>query len=91
MPFDPCRNAIGLLFLVISRYFVIALAAGLSAYQATRRQWPEAIGLAALAIGLTCLRVADLKQQPLLRRVAWGCFAITLVAMGMIFQSKFLH
>lgn len=76
---------------MISRYFVIVLAAVLAVVRARAHAWPEAIGLGALAIGLVCLRLADTRQQPLLRRVAWFCFAITLMAMGTVFQRDYLR
>ena len=76
---------------MISRYFVIVLAVIAAALRARDRAWVETIGLGALAIGLTLLRVADLKSQPALRKVAYGCFALTLVAMGVVFQRDYLR
>ncbi len=46
--------------------------------------------LGALALGLTLLRLADTKQQPVLKQVAWFCFAISLVALGIVFQRNYL-
>lgn len=76
---------------VISRYFVIALALGLAVVKARTRAWPETIGLASLGIGLICLRLADTRQQPVLKRVAWLCFAITLLGVGMVVQRDYLR
>ena len=58
---------------------------------AETRAWVETLGLGALAIGLTCLRLAESRQQPALKKVAWALFAITLVAMGMVFQRDYLR
>ncbi len=76
---------------MISRYFVIALAAVLAVVRARNHAWPEAIGLSALAIGLTCLRLAETRQLPFLKRVAWVCFALTLTAMGAVLQRDYLR
>jgi hypothetical protein len=75
---------------VFSRYFVIALAAGLAVFRAKQHAWPDAVMLGALALGLTLLRLADTKQQPVLKQVAWFCFAISLVALGIVFQRNYL-
>lgn len=76
---------------VFSRYLVIALAAGVAAWRANDHAWVESIGLSALAVGLVCLRIADLKNAPALRRVAWLCFGVTVMAMGIVFQRDFLR
>jgi len=76
---------------MLSRYFVIVLAAVTAVLRARSHAWVEATGLGTLAIGLTCLRLADTRQQPLLKRVAWVCFAITLIAMGVVFQRDYLR
>ena len=76
---------------MISRYFVIGLALVVAVLKAREHAWPETVGLLSLAIGLTCMRVADTTQRPQLKRVAWFCFALTLVAMGSVIQRNFLH
>ncbi len=76
---------------MFSRYFVIVLAAVTAALRARSHAWVEAIGLGALAIGLTSLRLAETRQQPLLKTVAWACFALTLIAMGIVFQRDYLR
>ncbi len=76
---------------MLSRYFVIALSAVMAVWRARNHAWAEAIGLGSLAIGLTSLRLADTRQQPLLKGVAWFCFAVTLVVMGIVFQRDYLH
>lgn len=76
---------------MFSRYFVIVLATVTAVLRARSHAWIEAIGLGALAIGLICLRFADTRQQPLLKRVAWVCFALTLIAMGIVFQRDYLR
>lgn len=70
---------------MLSRYFVIVLAAVTAVFCARSRAWAQAVGLAALAIGLTCLRLAETRQLPLLKWVAWGCFALTLIAVGVVY------
>lgn len=76
---------------MISRYFVILLSAVLAVVRAKDRAWVEAAGLASLALGLTCLRLADTRKQPELKKVALALFAITLVAMGIVFQRDYLR
>jgi len=76
---------------MISRYFVIGLAAVAAVLRARDHAWAEAVGLGALAIGLVCLRLADTRQQPLLKRVAWVCFALTLMSIGIVFQRDYLR
>ena len=76
---------------VFSRYFVIALAAGLGIFRATQRAYPDAVMLVTLALGLTLLRLADTQQRPTLRQVAWCLFAISLVALGIVFQRNYLR
>jgi len=76
---------------VISRYFVIGLALVAAALRARDHAWIETIGLLSLAAGLTCLRLADTRQQPRLKKLAWLLFAVTLVTMGMVFQRDYLR
>jgi hypothetical protein len=76
---------------MISRYFVIVLALVAAAMRARDKAWVETIGLGALAIGLICLRLADSRNQPALKKVAWALFGVTLVAMGIVFQRDYLR
>jgi hypothetical protein len=76
---------------VISRYFVIFLATVAAILRARDHAWVETIGLGGLAVGLTILRLADTRQQPGLKRIAWFCFALTLIAMGVVFQRDYLR
>ena len=76
---------------MISRYFVIALALIAAGLRARDHAWVETIGLGSLAIGLTLLRLADSRQQPGLKKIAWALFAITIVAMGFVFKRDYLH
>ena len=76
---------------MISRYFVIVLALVAAVMRARDKAWVETIGLGALAVGLTCLRLADTRNQPGLKKAAWALFAITLVAMGIVFQRDYLR
>lgn len=76
---------------MISRYFVIALAIVAAVLRARDRAWVETIGLSALAIGLICLRLAHTRQQPMLKRIAWACIALTLISMGIVFQRDYLR
>jgi hypothetical protein len=76
---------------MISRYFVIGLALVAAVIRARAGAWPDAAGLASLSAGLTCLRLADLRDQPRLKQAAWFCFAITLVTMGIVIKRDFLH
>lgn len=63
----------------VSRYFAIVLAFGVAVFQATRGHWFEVAGLVGLGGGLVLLVLAP--RRPVLRWVAWGCFAVTLAAM----------
>jgi hypothetical protein len=76
---------------MLSRYFVILLATVLAVVRAKDRAWVEATGLASLALGLACLRLADTRQQPQLKKVAMALFAVTLIAMGIVFQRDYLR
>ena len=76
---------------VISRYFVIALAVIAAVMRARDRAWIETIGLGALAAGLVCLRVAESRQQPALKKAAWALFALTIVAMAIVFKRDYLR
>jgi hypothetical protein len=76
---------------VISRYFVIGLAVIAAALRARDHAWIETAGLSALALGLILLRLADSRQQPALKKTAWALFAITLVAMAIVFKRDYLR
>lgn len=76
---------------MISRYFVIALAIVAAVLRARDRAWAETIGLGALAGGLLCLRVAESRQQPELKKIAWLLFAVTIVALGFVFRRDYLR
>ena len=76
---------------MISRYFVIALALVAAILRARDHAWVETFGLSALGLGLTCLRLAESRQKPALKKVAWALFAVTLIAMGMVFQRDYLR
>lgn len=75
---------------MFSRYFVIAFAAVVAVLRARSHAWPDAIMLGSLALGLTLLRLADTQKQPLLKNVAWLLFAVSLVALGIVFQRNYL-
>ena len=76
---------------MISRYFVIALAIVAAVMRARDKAWIEVIGLGSLAAGLLCIRLADTRRQPQLKRVAWLLFAVTIVAMGIVFKRDYLR
>lgn len=76
---------------MISRYFVIALAVIAAVMRARDKAWIETVGLSALATGLLCLRLAESQQQPRLKRIAWLLFAVTVVAMGVVFKRDYLR
>jgi hypothetical protein len=76
---------------VISRYFVIGLALVAAALRARDHAWIETIGLSSMAVGLIVLRLADSRQQPGLKKIAWALFAVTLVTMGIVFQRDYLR
>ena len=68
---------------MISRYLVIALAAGAAAFRLSQAAWVEATGLGALAAGLIMLQLSTSK--PGLRPVAWMAFLVTALAMVVVF------
>jgi hypothetical protein len=72
---------------VISRYLVIVLAFAAAALQASRGAWMEAAGLLGLAGGLLLLRLAP--AHPPLRRLAYLAFALTAIAMIVVFARRF--
>jgi len=76
---------------VISRYFVIGLAVIAAALRARDHAWIETAGLSALAAGLVLLRLAETRQQPALKKTAWLLFAVTIVAMGIVFKRDYLR
>ena len=76
---------------MISRYFVIGLAFVTAGLTARRHDWAQTAGLLALGIGLTLVRLADTRQLPVLKKVAWACFAVTLIVAGVVLQRNFLR
>jgi hypothetical protein len=70
-----------------SRYLAIILAFGVAAYQATRGHWFEVAGLLGLGGGLVLLLVA--RRRPVLRWVAWACFAVTVAAVAYVYQRDY--
>jgi hypothetical protein len=71
---------------VVSRYLVIVLAFGTAVLQATRGAWLEAAGLAGLGGGLVLLKLS--ATRPALRRAAWVAFALTALAMAIVFARR---
>lgn len=63
----------------VTRSFAIVAAFGVAFYQATRHNWFEVAGLIGLATGLIMLVLAP--RRPVLRWLAWVCFAVTLAAV----------
>ena len=72
---------------MISRYLVIVLAVAAAALQASRGAWMEAAGLAGLGGGLLLLRLSP--ARPILRRGAYAAFALTAIAMIVVFARRF--
>jgi hypothetical protein len=70
---------------VISRYLVILLALGVGVFQASRGNYVEALGLFGLSGGLAILRFGP---QPY-RRAAYLCFALTAVAVVVVFARRY--
>jgi hypothetical protein len=68
---------------VLSRYLLIALAFGAAGLRISQGAWVEATGLGSLALGLVALQLS--RSVPQFRVVAWALFAITAVAMGIVF------
>ena len=71
---------------MISRYLVIALAIGASAYRYTQGAWIEGTGLGCLAAGLIILRLAPARPQ--LRPLAYVAFVVTAIAMGVVLYRR---
>jgi hypothetical protein len=63
------------------------MALGVAGVRASEGAWVETAGLMGLAAGLICLRVADNKPQ--YKSYAWLCFAVTAIAMVIVFWRKF--
>jgi hypothetical protein len=76
---------------VISRYFVIALALGVAVMQAINHAWVEAAGLFGLGIGLILLRVAEMRANPLFKKIAWISFVLPIAAMLFLLRRDFLR
>lgn len=73
---------------MISRYLVIALAFGACVVQVSRGAWMEAVGLFGLGAGLTLLKLAE--SRPILKPGAWAGFAVTAVAIVIVFVQRYL-
>lgn len=71
----------------VSRYFAITAALGVAVYQATRGNWFEVAGLLGLGVGLIFLILAP--RRPMLRRLAWLCFAVTLAAVVYVVRRDY--
>ena len=69
---------------MISRYLVIALAIGVSAYRYMQGAWVEGTGLACLAAGLIILRLAP--SQPKIRPLAYAAFLVTAIAIVIVLR-----
>jgi hypothetical protein len=78
---------------LFTRYLAIVLAFGAAVLQGSRGNWVETAGLVGLGAGLVLLRLSTPDPfaatrarpgapppSPALRWLAWGCFAVTLVA-----------
>jgi hypothetical protein len=76
---------------MLSRYLVIAIALAVAVIRARDKAWVETAGVGALAVGLILLRVADSSNRPALKKIAWVFFAVTAVAMGIVFQRDYLR
>jgi len=72
---------------VISRSLVILLALIAAGMRASQGAWVETTGLAGLAAGLVCLRVAE--RRPAFKTYAWLCFAMTALAMVIVFVRMY--
>ena len=72
---------------MISRTLVILLAVIAASMRASQGAWVEAGGLAALAGGLLCLRAAG--KRPAFKTYAWMCFAVTAMAMVIVFSRNY--
>ena len=71
----------------VSRYFLIVAAYGVAIYQASRGHWFEVAGLAGLGTGLVMLILAP--KRPVLRWLAWVCFAVTVAAVIHVAQRDY--
>ena len=76
---------------MISRYFVIALALGVGVMQVVHHAWIEAIGLFGLSIGLTLLRVAQVRGDERIRRIAWICLLAPVAAFIFLLKRDYLR
>ena len=76
---------------MISRYFVIALAVIAAVIRARDHAWAETLGLVTLAAGLTCLRLAESRQSPAIKKIAWVLFVITVIALGVVFKRDYMR
>ena len=72
---------------MISRTLVIVLAFVAAGMRASQGAWVETAGLVGLAAGLLCLRAAE--QRRAFKTYAWMCFAITAMAMAIVFARMY--
>ena len=72
---------------MISRTLVILLAIIAASMRASQGAWVETAGLTALAGGLLCLRAAE--KRPAFKTYGWMCFAITAMAMVIVFTRNY--
>jgi len=72
---------------LISRTLVIVLAFVAAGMRASQGAWVETAGLVGLAAGLICLRTAE--RRPAFKIYAWMCFAITAMAMAIVFWRMY--
>lgn len=69
---------------MISRYLVIALAIGVSAYRFAQGAWVEGTGLACLGAGLIILRFTPARSQ--IRRLAYVAFLVTAITIVVVLR-----
>jgi hypothetical protein len=71
---------------VISRVLVILLAFIAAGFQAGQGGYIQAVGLFGLGTGLIILKFA--ATRPTLRPLAWASFAVTIIAMAIVFFRR---
>jgi hypothetical protein len=73
---------------MFSRLILTFLAFVAAVFQADKRAWAEAVGLAALGFGLMLLQLA--ATRPALRRYSYLAFTITAVCVLFVFFRRYL-